>query len=134
VYRQGRSSDLTMTCMPENLTQLMIREFTEPVASQGKRGDQVKVRYPDHTVVDSRRLRQLRRERGFSQLALAIRAGVGLTTLARLERETRPRSRNYTIARLAIALDAPLNSLRDPSDPRYASKAERESVTRLKSI
>jgi transcriptional regulator with XRE-family HTH domain len=36
---------------------------------------------PEITVVDSQRLRQLRRERGFSQLSLAIRAGVGLTTL-----------------------------------------------------
>jgi transcriptional regulator with XRE-family HTH domain len=80
------------------------------------------------TVVDSRRLRQLRRETGMSQLALAIRAKVGLTTLARLERETRPRSRNYTVARLAIALGMPFDSLRDRSDPRYSSNGSNASA------
>jgi transcriptional regulator with XRE-family HTH domain len=76
---------------------------------------------PDYTVVDSVRLRQLRRERGLSQFTLASRAKVGLTTLERLEREILPRSRNYTVARLAIALEVPRDSLRHASDPRYAS-------------
>jgi transcriptional regulator with XRE-family HTH domain len=75
----------------------------------------------NYTVVDSGRLRQLRSERGMSLSDLASRAKVGRTTLARLERETRPRSRNYMVARLAIALDTPFDSLRDRSDPRYGS-------------
>jgi transcriptional regulator with XRE-family HTH domain len=73
---------------------------------------------PEITVVDSQRLRQLRRERGFSQLSLAIRAGVGLTTLERIERESRPRCRNFTVARLAIALGERYESLCDASDAR----------------
>jgi transcriptional regulator with XRE-family HTH domain len=75
----------------------------------------------NYTIVDSGRLRKLRRESGMSQSELASRAKVGRSTLARLERQTRPRSRNYMVARLAIALDAPFDSLRDSSDPRYGS-------------
>ena len=79
---------------------------------------------PDYTVVDSGRLRKLRRESGMSRSALASRAKVGVSTVARLERGTRPRGRNYTVARLANALGAPFNTLRDPSDPRYVAVKE----------
>jgi transcriptional regulator with XRE-family HTH domain len=87
-------------------------------------GDEVK--HPDHTVVDSERLRRLRRERGFSQLGLAIHAGVGLTTLERIEREFRPRCRNFTVARLAIALGERFENLCDASDPRFESDGKPE--------
>jgi transcriptional regulator with XRE-family HTH domain len=84
------------------------------------------VEHLDHAVVDSQRLRQLRRERGFSQLSLAIHAGVGLTTLERIERESRPRCRNFTVARLAIALGERFESLCDASDPRFDSNRKPE--------
>jgi transcriptional regulator with XRE-family HTH domain len=75
----------------------------------------------NYTVVDSGRLRQLRRERGMSQSELASRARIGRSTLSRLERQTRPRSWNYMVGRLAIALDTPFDCLRDRSDPRYGT-------------
>jgi transcriptional regulator with XRE-family HTH domain len=75
----------------------------------------------NYTVVDSVTLRKLRQERGMSLSELASRAKVGVSTLARLERGTRPKGRNYTVARLAIALGMPFDSLRDRSDPRYGS-------------
>jgi len=50
-------------------------------------------------------LRELRRERGLSQEALADRAGISLATVARLERQTRASCRGRTLARLAAALD-----------------------------
>jgi transcriptional regulator with XRE-family HTH domain len=78
-------------------------------------------------VVDSQRLRELRRERGFTQLSLAIHAGVGVTTLERLERESRPRCRNFTLARLAIALGERFDSLCDASDPRFKNKRKPEN-------
>jgi DNA-binding XRE family transcriptional regulator len=59
---------------------------------------------PDSLVIDGSRLRQLRRLHGLSQEKLAWESGVGLTTLARLERETRPRCRHWTLRRLARAL------------------------------
>ena len=58
-------------------------------------------RLPDRTVVDGRQLRELRRARGLSQENLAWKARVGITTLARLELEDRPRCRRQTLARLA---------------------------------
>jgi transcriptional regulator with XRE-family HTH domain len=76
---------------------------------------------PHYTVVDSGRLRKLRRESGMSRSALAFRAKIGVNTLGRLERGIRPRARNYTVCRPAIALDMPFDSLRDRSDPRYGS-------------
>jgi DNA-binding XRE family transcriptional regulator len=56
------------------------------------------------TVVDGQRLRQLRRARGLSQESLAWTAGLGLTTIARLESQPRPRCRYGTLARLAAVL------------------------------
>ncbi|MGH3276236.1 MAG: helix-turn-helix domain-containing protein [Streptosporangiaceae bacterium] len=57
------------------------------------------------TVVDGRRLRQLRRQRGLSQDDLAAKAGISLTTVARLERQPAGPCRCRTLARLARALD-----------------------------
>jgi DNA-binding XRE family transcriptional regulator len=59
---------------------------------------------PWTTVLDGERLRQLRRQRGLSQEKLADRAGVSLTTVARLERQRSPSCRCRTLARLAAAL------------------------------
>ncbi len=59
---------------------------------------------PWTTVLDGQRLRQLRRQRGLSQEGLAERAGISLTTIARLERQPRASCRCRTLGRLAAAL------------------------------
>ena len=58
------------------------------------------------TVLDGVRLRQLRRQHGLSAAELAGKAGVGLSTVTRLERQPgRSGScRTRTLARLAAAL------------------------------
>jgi DNA-binding XRE family transcriptional regulator len=61
-------------------------------------------RQPDSYIIDGPRLRQLRCEHGLSQEKLAWESGVGLTTLARLERQARPRCRHWTLTRLALTL------------------------------
>jgi DNA-binding XRE family transcriptional regulator len=63
------------------------------------------------TAADGQRLRRIRRERGLSQEGLADLAGVGLTTVARLERQTRSPCRTWTLAMLASALEEPFASL-----------------------
>ena len=55
-------------------------------------------------VLDGQRLRQLRRQRGMSQEALADRAGMSVATVGRLERQDRPSCRGRTLARLAAVL------------------------------
>jgi transcriptional regulator with XRE-family HTH domain len=57
------------------------------------------------TVLDVQRLREARRQRGLSQERLAHQAGLSPATVARLERQRRPRCRHRTLARLAAALD-----------------------------
>jgi DNA-binding Xre family transcriptional regulator len=54
--------------------------------------------------IDGARLRALRQERGLSQEVLAERAGISLTTVARLERRYRVYCRGRTLARLSAAL------------------------------
>ncbi len=61
---------------------------------------------PYTAVIDGHLLRRLRRQRGLSIDDLAHQAGVGITTLGRLERQARPRCRTTTLARLAIQLGA----------------------------
>ena len=56
------------------------------------------------TVVDGVRLRQLRRQHGLSPAELAGKAGVGLPTVLRLERQPWPSCRTRTAARLAATL------------------------------
>jgi DNA-binding XRE family transcriptional regulator len=56
------------------------------------------------SVPDSQRLRQARRRNGLSRAQLAYLAGLSPATVARLEREPRPRCRTRTQARLAAAL------------------------------
>jgi DNA-binding XRE family transcriptional regulator len=62
-------------------------------------------------AVDGERLRQLRRQRRLTQLGLAGRAGVSLSTVGALERRRRGRCRNRTAALLAVALETELASL-----------------------
>ena len=75
-------------------------------------------RPPDRwlTVVDGARLRQLRRQQGLSSAELAGQAGIGMSTLTRLERQPRQSCRTRTLARLAAALGQPSAALTvDPS-------------------
>lgn len=63
------------------------------------------LRQPTWTIaVDRHRLLGLRRARGLSQERLAWDAGVSLATVARLEREPRPRCLTRTLALLAEVL------------------------------
>ena len=55
-------------------------------------------------MADGQRLWQLRREQRLSRQALARRAGVSVSTVAQLERQTRTSCRGRTLARLAVAL------------------------------
>jgi transcriptional regulator with XRE-family HTH domain len=66
-------------------------------------------------VVDGARLRQLRRQHGLSAAELAGKAGIGLSTVVRLERQPQ-RCRTRTLARLAAALGQPSAAL-TPSQP-----------------
>jgi DNA-binding Xre family transcriptional regulator len=72
------------------------------------------------TVVDSRRLRQLRLERQFTQLDLADYSGISISTISKLESKRGSRCRDSTVAALADALGAPAESLRDVTDPAFA--------------
>ena len=56
-------------------------------------------------VVDGARLRQLRRQHGLSPAELAGKAGIGLSTVTRIERQPQRSCRTRTQARLAAALD-----------------------------
>jgi serine/threonine-protein kinase RsbW len=55
-------------------------------------------------TLDPKQLRQLRRLHGLSQQQLARQAGISITTLGRLESQTRPRCRPRTMILLATAL------------------------------
>jgi transcriptional regulator with XRE-family HTH domain len=74
-------------------------------------------------VVDGARLRQLRRQHGLSAAELAGKAGVGLSTVTRLERHPQRACRTRTMARLAAALGqspAALTSSQPP--PGHAAR------------
>lgn len=64
-------------------------------------------RYRWTTTLDGRRLRQLRHQHGMSQEQLADQAGISLTTITRLEAQTRAACRSRTLSRLAAALGQP---------------------------
>ena len=55
-------------------------------------------------ALDGTRLRELRRQHGLSQERLADRAGLSLTTVARLESRPTSPCRGRTLGRLATAL------------------------------
>jgi ribosome-binding protein aMBF1 (putative translation factor) len=65
---------------------------------------ETKLARPPAVVLDGRRLREARRESGLSQERLAFQAGIGLTTVRRLERQDWPPCRPRTLGRLAAAL------------------------------
>jgi transcriptional regulator with XRE-family HTH domain len=74
-------------------------------------------RLPAHTtIVDGERLREARRRHHISRESLAWNAGVGIETIARLERRLPvPRTcRDRTLARLAAALGEPPAALVPP--------------------
>lgn len=56
------------------------------------------------TVVDGAQLRRLRRQRRLSAAELAGKAGIGVSTVIRLEGRPRGSCRTRTLARLAAAL------------------------------
>jgi DNA-binding XRE family transcriptional regulator len=66
---------------------------------------------PRTTVLDSSRLREARRQRGLSRESLAWQAGLGITTIRRLESQTSAPCRFRTLARLALALSQPAATL-----------------------
>ena len=55
-------------------------------------------------ALDGTRLRELRRQHGLSQERLADRAGLSITTVARLESQSTSPCRGRTLGRLAAAL------------------------------
>jgi len=59
---------------------------------------------PQVFFLDGVHLRYLRRQRGLSQQTLADHAGLSVTTVARLERQTCAPCRGRTLGRLARAL------------------------------
>lgn len=59
---------------------------------------------PFTAVIDGHRLRQLRRQHGLSREHLAWQAGIGITTVARLEHETQPCCRTRTLRPAAAGL------------------------------
>jgi DNA-binding XRE family transcriptional regulator len=67
------------------------------------------------TLADGRKIRQLRHQLGLSQDALADLAQIGVTTLARLERDDHAPCRTWTLGRIAAALNEPFDSLRPTS-------------------
>ena len=69
------------------------------------------------TVVDGARLRQLRRQHGLTAAELAGKAGIGHSTVIRLERQPSARCRGRTLARLAVALGQPAAALTASQPP-----------------
>jgi transcriptional regulator with XRE-family HTH domain len=72
-------------------------------------GELSPARAPDRwfTVLDGTQLRRLRQRHGLSPAELAARAGIGLSTVIRLERQPQLPCRTRTLARLAAALGQP---------------------------
>jgi DNA-binding XRE family transcriptional regulator len=84
---------------------------------------------PWTATLDGRRLRQLRREHSLSQEQLAHRAGISLTTVARLERQIEAPCRGWTVARLAAALgQQPTTLIAASARPYAASPRSRAAV------
>ncbi len=69
------------------------------------------------TVVNGTRVRQLRRQHGLSPAELAGKAGIGLSTVTRLERLPQRTCRTRTLARLAAALGQPSAALISSQPP-----------------
>jgi transcriptional regulator with XRE-family HTH domain len=65
-------------------------------------------------MLDGRRLRELRRQHGFSQDELASRAGISLATVGRLEQQAISPCRTRTLVRIAGALNEHPASIKAP--------------------
>jgi DNA-binding XRE family transcriptional regulator len=75
-------------------------------------------------IIDGRQLRRWRRHYGLSQEKLAYQAGISITTVARLERQSRASCRGYTLGRLATALAEQAAAITAPEpDHRTATDA-----------
>lgn len=68
-------------------------------------------------VLDGARLRELRRQHGLSPAELAGKAGIGLSTVTRVERHPQHLCRTRTLARLAAALGQPPAVLMSSQSP-----------------
>lgn len=75
---------------------------------------------------------RLRKARDLSQEALAERAGVGIDTVARIERGTRTTCRPATLHRLAVALTVPIHALLTGDSGEPAARATRGEMVRLR--
>ena len=73
-------------------------------------------------VVDGARVRQLRRQHGLSPAQLAGKAGIGLSTVSRIERQSRRSCRTRTLARLAAALNQSPAALIPSEPPSHADR------------
>lgn len=73
-------------------------------------------------VLDGVRLRQLRRQHGLSAAQLAGKAGIGLSTVIRLEGQPRRTCRTRTLVRLAAALEQPPAVLTSSGSPSHAAR------------
>jgi transcriptional regulator with XRE-family HTH domain len=76
-------------------------------------------------VVDGRRLRRSRNQRGLSQDQLASQAGISPATVARLERQPAAPCRCRTLGRLAAALGEDPVRLTPPPGPEFLPRVSR---------
>jgi transcriptional regulator with XRE-family HTH domain len=73
-------------------------------------------------LIDGHHLRNSRSQHGLTRDQLASKAGISVTTVARLERHPRTRCRSRTLARLAAALDQPPAALTPSQPPGHATR------------
>jgi DNA-binding XRE family transcriptional regulator len=85
------------------------------------------------TVIDGHELQRLRRQVGLSQAKLADQAQVGMSTVARLERQPRARCRTWTLARIATALGEPQHALR-PTPTADTTQAQAPACSSVDSL
>ena len=76
------------------------------------------------SLVDGRHLRDSRSQHGLTRAQLASKAGISVTTIARLERHPRTRCRSRTLARLAAALGQPAAGLTSSEPPPGQQSAD----------
>lgn len=77
-------------------------------------------------------LARLRKARDLSQEGLAERAGVGVDTVARIERGTRTTCRPATLHRLAVALGVPVQTLLNGDHREHSALATQQVMVRLR--
>jgi transcriptional regulator with XRE-family HTH domain len=77
-------------------------------------------------------LARLRKAKDLSQESLAERAGVGVDTVARIERGTRTTCRPATLHRLAAALSVSAQTLLTGDDHGHSALATNAEMVRLR--